>query len=654
MTHTEKNAFGESWWADINGQAFRHTPSSQVFKQTYGDIFSTPNQFYLVAGSDSALLANYVARNYCGEGRKFLFIEPDEVFGRLDVAHFSSNCIEFVKESAFSFSELEDRYPEYFLHNRFITVRSLAVLDQINPSYVQPWENLQTQIKLYSYEQANRHSTRKFYDTQLYDVPYNEIEALKLKDTLENKSVLVLAGGPTLDTGIEWIKQHRNQLIIAAVGRIAKRLQQEGIQPDFYATVDPNDVSYDNTKWMTQEDNAMLIHSSYTHPALLAEFMGPHCYTDLRYPWETEQNPENIVTAGPTVTNTILSILTHLAPKNIYLLGVDLCYGPQGETHESSSLEAKQKGMGHSSDLEVETYSGRLALTNTVFFEAYRSLKQFAEQLHQLTPIRLWQLGKESAKILSIPLVTFEDVQLNDGSNHAIDEIKTRLTIPDEQHQYWLKTQREEIQKKIKHVKSFQQLAQDGKKIAQKLFDNLDKLDQQTQKIIKLKKKLGSEKYGWLQQFLYEYALKNYADFLSPQTSAGDEQTREEIKQDLINYFSALDTTASDFLNALNKALDHINNHLDEHDLTKFQKCATYWLNHQQEGRIRIWLKQHGLTLDELNPEDQALAKLLLQNYEQKLHNEQETQLAVRLKAAAESMEHQLKTLQEHFKNKNI
>ncbi len=656
MTQWRENTHGEKWLASVNGNAFCNQASSVLFKQLIGDLFEKSNHLYVIVGSDSGLLADFVARYCCGQHRMFVFIEPAAILAQLRAENRLTDkpCVRFYTREDFSFDKLDDDFPAYITHNRFSINRSLAVLDQIDPQYVQIWDDTVTQYKLFRYHQSSLLGNRNFINKQLLNVALNEIPAGTLQGILADKPVLLLGGGPTLDEGISWVKQHQDEILIAAVGRIAKRLRHEGIKVDFYASVDPNDVSYDNSKWLLLEKESLLFHTPYTHSALLGEFPGEKVFTDQRYPWNTDHNPPNILTAGPTVTNTLLAILVTLGAKQIYLLGVDMCYGASGETHESGSLEAKHGKLGHSTDLQVETYSGRLAITNSIFYEGIQALDQYAQTVHTHSQARIYQLGKESAKVEHIPLVGFNEISLLSRSDKASLQkaIKEKIHFQPARRKAFLIQQRTELQEKRRCFREIASMAEDARRTAENLFKNYDQLDRQTQKITKIQHKLKSEKYNWAQIFLYSYAVGNYAKFLSPEHEDNPED-EQAIRANLINYFSALEKTAEDLLEVLDSSLERIEISLKELERKHFKTVANYWLKEQMEGRLSIWLHWHQCTLSALSQEERTLAETLQQAFEHKLHNEQETKLAQKLKKETEQLTTQFEAVQNAFETRN-
>ncbi len=654
MEWTHNPATEEKWLKAVNGNAFSRRSSAEIFRQTFRATFEKPSHLYLIVGSDSGLLAQWLKRHYCGEHRKFIIIEPESVLQTLHEVLPEADCIEYVAAEQLDFDDIAERYPAYAGYRRYSLIRSLAVLDRISNEYGKLWEDVHDQFKLFDHEQNSLRANRRFIDTQLYNVPFNHHPVARLENLLKGQSVIILGGGPTLDEGIEWLQKHRNEMVIVAVGRIARRLKEEGIEPDFFTSVDPNEVSYDNSKWVTEFEKPVLIHTNYTNSTLLAEYAGPQCFTDARYPWPTAENPDNLITQGPTVVNTTLSIVAMMGARNIYLLGVDFCYGASGETHESKSIESQQGGLTHSGELTLETYSGRQAVTNAVFFDAARSAGEFAQALHRQSDSRIWQLGRESARLADVPLVAFEQVILNapHAQQERIGHARALLVEDNSQRKNFLNRQLKELQDKRKLFRHVQKWGDEGLETAQQLFKNYDRLDDQTHRITRLKAKLEHEKYAWLSPFLYNYAMGNYAKFLSPE-GGGEEQSQDEIKENLINYFTALRTTAQAMVETLEDAILHVRNHLLELDPNQFERVANYWRDHLQEGRVCIWLRRHNLTLEHLPETHRHTAEQLIRAWQEKLANTEDTKLVRKLKQAAEQMKHHLAVIREAFEEHN-
>ncbi len=151
-----------------------------------------------------------------------------------------------------NFSDLSERYSDYVAHGRYTLLRSLSVIDSKNDLYRQLWEITLDKYNIFSASESGYAINNIFIDSQLKSLSSNSTPVSKIENALNGTTAVIMGGGPSLDDSIDWIKTNQDQLVIFAAARIANRLKKEGIQPDFFVTVDPHAVSYDNSKPMLQ------------------------------------------------------------------------------------------------------------------------------------------------------------------------------------------------------------------------------------------------------------------------------------------------------------------------------------------------------------------------------------------------------------------
>lgn len=96
------------------------------------------------------------------------------------------------------------------------------------------------------------HGSSGFVNAQLLNLADNRHSIHHLYGQFKGGVVILLAGGPSLDQAIDWVKANRQRITVAAVARVSARLKQEGIDPDFIAAVDPNEISFDNSKHLLE------------------------------------------------------------------------------------------------------------------------------------------------------------------------------------------------------------------------------------------------------------------------------------------------------------------------------------------------------------------------------------------------------------------
>ncbi len=634
------NSFGDTYFETINQKAFDGIGAKALLQKTFEDAFNQEKTLYFIVGSDSGLLLPILQKEAEQDNSKrFVVFEAPEIINYLKQTGQSFSKID-IRPMDTSYEALEDDYPHYITHNRMQLVRSLSVLDKRCEYYAHAWEQKLTEFRSFQQSKMSVRTNNVFINAQIYNCVDNLYPIAQFKKQFSETPAILLGGGPTLDAGIEWIKQHRDQILIFAAGRISSRLLKEGIDPDIVVTVDPNDVSYDNTKQMEAfSEKSVLVHTNYAHHSLLAEWRGAHSFTDRLFPWAEVDQPANLATSGPTVTNTMASIAAFLGCPHIYLLGVDFCYGSEGQTHESSSLENKLGEMFvHDVGQKVRTNSGRLAETNDTFANALTEMNDFAKLAKQQN-IFLYSLGLESAAMENVPFVEMEAVQLGkaEQKKQALEQMVQALDFSPKVVQKHYDKMKKQLQKFRKEVKTTQQLAQSGLEAAKLLFDNEQQTDNLTKKITQAKSKLN-KKHMETMEFIYQYAIDAYAKFMDPSVSE-DEMSHKEIKNNLINFFTAITETSMDILLNLDKGLKHINIRKDEaKGETKIDQLINFWKQHNEEGRILTWLKQYELNPEAFTPEHQKQIKLLIEQFKNKIQKTSGSKLEQRLKNSAENL----------------
>ncbi len=634
------NGFGDTYFESINQKAFDGIGAQALLKKTFEEAFNQEKTLYFVVGSDSGLLLPILQKEAIQDNSKrFVVFEAPEIIDYLKQSgqHFSKIDIRPLDTP---YSELEDDYPHYITHNRMQLVRSLSVLDKHCEYYTHAWEQKLTEFRSFQQSKMSFRTNNVFINAQIYNCVDNLYPIAQFEKQFTETPAILLGGGPTLDAGIKWIKQHKDQILVFAAGRISARLLKEGIDPDIVVTVDPNDVSYDNTKQMEAfSEKSVLVHTNYAHHSLLAEWRGVHSFTDRLFPWAEADQPANLATSGPTVTNTMASIAAFLGCPQIYLLGVDFCYGSEGQTHESSSLENKLGEMFvHDVGQKVRTNSGRMAETNDTFANALKEMNNFAKNAKQ-QGIAFYNLGLESAAMENVPYVEIETVQLGkvEQKKQALEQMVQALDFSPKVVQKHYDKMKKQLQKFRKEIKATQQLAQAGLDAAKQLFENEQQTENLTKKITQAKSKLN-KKHMETMEFIYHYAIDAYAKFMDPSVSE-EEMSHEEIKNNLINFFTAITETAVDILLNLDKGLKHINSRKDEaKGENKVEGLINFWKQNNEEGRVLTWLKQYDLNPEAFTPEHQKQVEELIEQFESKIQQTSGSKLEQKLKDSAESL----------------
>ncbi|MDX1677261.1 6-hydroxymethylpterin diphosphokinase MptE-like protein [Arsukibacterium sp.] len=168
--------------------------------------------------------------------------------------------------------------------------------------------------------------------------------------------VFLIGNGPSLDNSIDYIKQHRDQVIVVSCGTAIRSLYKLGVQPDFHAEVEQNRATYD---WITQVNDPAylkkikLISVNGVHPDTASLF--GQAYLAFKDGEASTQvfraglqhhgfDTASLSYAYPTVSNLALNYILRMNFKTVYLFGVDLGYADVNQHHSKHSAYYNQQG----------------------------------------------------------------------------------------------------------------------------------------------------------------------------------------------------------------------------------------------------------------------------------------------------------------------
>ncbi len=212
---------------------------------------------------------------------------------------------------------------------------------------------------------------------QMKNLAFNKTPAIVLKNAFPGKTAFILAGGPSMDLALDWLKLNRKKVILFAVSRIIRRLNEVGLEADFIVSVDPAPVNYTVSKeLLLVSQKPVFIYGYHVYSKLISQWQGRALYLDARVPWQSSLNVENLPIAPPTVTNTAIYLAYAFGCSRIFLAGADFCYTKDGFSHAKGSKEYTNGPQFKMSGVEVETYEGILASTRLDYAFARNMLEE--------------------------------------------------------------------------------------------------------------------------------------------------------------------------------------------------------------------------------------------------------------------------------------
>jgi len=141
----------------------------------------------------------------------------------------------------------------------------------------------------------------------------------------EDKQVLIIAAGPSLDGYIKWIAKHQDKFIIIAVDVIVKKLEKYNIIPQVVVSIDPSHLC---AEYMTTEDPNFLNDTSFVllsqqEKSVMDMMKGKHYY----FSQVLNLIPEiGSLGSVPNVGTFSFNIAVYLGAKDIYIIGNDAAF----------------------------------------------------------------------------------------------------------------------------------------------------------------------------------------------------------------------------------------------------------------------------------------------------------------------------------------
>ena len=614
--HFLTNPFGEQYLHSVNRNTFSDLSADTVFRRHFGTNLEEEDTLNIIVGTDSGLLVDYIQKHGVPAGSRFIFIELSDV---LDV--LSSRLNDQTLDKRIALCRPEDwrqqaqnfSFDSYLYVEKVQLLKSLAAADAFLPAYRDLHRSVKSDLDTWAWGLRGELGSSAFFTCQLDNVAENQIPAIHLKNRFVQKTAVILAGGPSLDEILPWVKEHRHEIVVLAVSRICRQLLKENIQPHIIFSIDPTSLSFDISKEMLLLDEKVLfINADHVNPNLLGQWRGRHAYLGERLPWISRLNVENLKISGPTVTNSALALAIEMGFDQIVLGGVDLCHSPDGFSHASGSDE-HQAGpfLGHVGQW-VETNAGEIAETEESLAQAVNDIGAQA-MYAQSCGCLIINPARNAAKIphvLHLPLAEVDIVPLDSPAEEVIAS-----AVPDwnsrECSKYYQQVL-DELTPIVSQIREVKKLAQEALECNAGLFGRDGKQADFKYKIRmdKIESQLDS-RYKKITPLIKKFGIRHFLRVVRPDRSK--EWQDEEIEQTGKIYYESYVEGANALLATIDSTKRRLKARLEEEKETpEFSLLVKQWRDDNQPGRVGVWVQHHPNqnVPSEYDPEIHALLKL--------------------------------------------
>ena len=602
------NSFGDRYLYSVNREAFNRVGAETIFRQRFNQVLEQKNTLHVFVGLDSGLLLEFVRKEKLPEGVHCLFVELPEVLGRLK----EEGCLDNLGDQI-SCSLSEDflarlksgAFREYFSLDRVQLWQSLAAEDAHLPEYVELQTLTRDKFTEAHYQFLTTVNKRMFIQRQFDNLADNRINASVLNGHFNGKTAVLLAGGPSLDLILPWVKTHRKNLVLLAVSRIARRLQEVELVPDIICSIDPQQISFDVSKEMLLLGKQTLFLNLYhVSTPLLSNWQGRSFFAGPCFPWKTPLNIQPNYSSGPTVTNFALQEAIAMGFSQIILGGVDLCFSREGYSHARGSYEA-QTGPRFNivNETRIETNSGWMAPTTQAMAQAALNIdKQAAAAREQ--GCRIVTTVLDAAKISNVEYLHQNQIDLPSLDHTAWQTLVRRLPEDSSSSRVaHYQATLEELNRGKDRMQEIGKLCELALKYNDGLFGRggLKKNFKYKKKLDGIEKQLNRD-YQDFVSLIKEFGLTDFVKLASP--TASENWSDEEIEAKGRRYYQVYKESAQQLSQLIVKTIERLKLRLEEdQETTDFKQLVQGWNNYMEPGRALLWRKRHPKKVDTFSKE---------------------------------------------------
>ncbi|NOT86487.1 MAG: DUF115 domain-containing protein [Methylococcaceae bacterium] len=584
------NAFGERYFYGLNRGSFDKVSAQAFYEAEFSKNLFKTNTLNVIIGTDSGLLPHYIIQKGVPNGSRYIFIEPDDILKQLFAHHLLDElpaeicCTSLAnwEEQATAF-KIED----YFYINAIQSLNSACAQEASFEDYPELSWMITEKLSQLHWSLSMSLGFEGFVVRQMSNLADNLLPASILTNAYKGQTAVILAGGPSLDEALPWVKQNRDKITLFAVSRIARQLQQQAIEPDFICSVDPSDLSFDISKEMLNfSDKTTFLYAYHTVSTLVQQWQGNALYLGERLPWKSSLNQKNIDGAGPTVTNTAISTAHKFGFKRIILAGVDLCFTRDGYTHAKGSNEALAGPRFNLTSLQIETNSGGLAPSSCDFLTAINTLALQAKVL-TASGCEVINPAAHAAKIEHVVHIPLSDIVLSDSiTNTGISEQlhKAQQQAANDRNLMLIELQHAEYQ-----IQSILTLAEEAIQINNNLYNSQGIIEnyKDKRKLDKIEQKLKRQ-YRKFSVMVKKFGVRHFIKITRPFEDA--ELTADDAKELCNIYYSAYRDGAKTFLGLIADAISCVQSRIEENQAQPdVEKLLQQWQKDGSFGRAIGW-----------------------------------------------------------------
>jgi len=246
--------------------------------------------------------------------------------------------------------------------------------------------------------------------------------------------VIVASGGPSLIKQLPLLKEVRSKVILIAAGSTIITLQNEGIIPDYIASIDGNKGNFERHFKDNNYGKAQLLYSFSNYYEIQKKFSNPsygfidHNVVDLAEQLKDRYGLKSLprIEGGGSVANYALSIARYISTGPIALIGQDLAF-TDNQTHAKYNIGAQEvtkEFLKSRGAIKVEGFYGDEVFTDYSLISMKKSFERIIQTIESADII--YNCTEGGAKIIGMNQLSFDEF----CSKYVPASIKKKIIMP--------------------------------------------------------------------------------------------------------------------------------------------------------------------------------------------------------------------------------
>lgn len=262
------------------------------------------------------------------------------------------------------------------------------------------------------------------------DQSHRVINVDRLKNRYKTKKALIIAGGPSLEESLPYLRRAQCDYYIIAIGQTVKVLLDHQINPDYVISID---VSEANAYFFKDfELDIPLVYSLQVNHHIPKNSTGLLIpYADTQITADLLSYSNELFSTYPTVAITAVAFANYLGFNEIGLIGQDLALR-EGEYYSPSVKKTSSNdGLFHTKLYDVPLNNGRMGKTTPVLFNFLSCYSSLLEQFPELE-FKLVNYAEQGAVIEKITYRPLKSLKITKKTKEVfqIDENNSSIQIP--------------------------------------------------------------------------------------------------------------------------------------------------------------------------------------------------------------------------------